>query len=245
MQTGQKNAAQTARGKLRARQSLRDAKGRFVKESRSGRILSSRKPSPESSLIIITTTNNQNQEKEKTVVAVEKEKKEKEEKTVTEKTKMEKEEMEKEEKRRPFERFIDLALEDEYWKELIVMRTGLPLYEKGTEITGIFKRHVIVMGKENQILSTQDAKNYFANFTRKGTVTHKTILAELEQQATAQNKGENPHRYEETDPGTGERSYCGTPPYHRTRHPDRTKTRYGTKGTTDGKDKRIYDLKRR
>jgi hypothetical protein len=75
MQTGQKNAAQTARGKLRARQSLRDAKGRFVKESRSGRILSSsRKPSPESSLIIITTTNNQNQEKEKTVVAVEKEK---------------------------------------------------------------------------------------------------------------------------------------------------------------------------
>ncbi|MDR0745963.1 MAG: hypothetical protein LBF17_05670 [Mediterranea sp.] len=80
MQTGQKNAAQTARGKLRARQSLRDAKGRFVKESRSGRILSSRKPSPESSLIITTTNNNQNQEKEKTVVAAEKEKKEKEEK---------------------------------------------------------------------------------------------------------------------------------------------------------------------
>ncbi|MDR0657779.1 MAG: hypothetical protein LBG18_02385 [Mediterranea sp.] len=99
-------------------------------------------------------------------------------------------------------------MEDVYWKELICMRTGLPLNGKGAEIAAIFIRYVIVMGNENHILSERDAKNDFANFTRKGTATHKAILAELEQEETAQ-KAHNPYRYEHVDPRTGERSYCG------------------------------------
>ncbi|MDR3118072.1 MAG: hypothetical protein LBU44_01380 [Mediterranea sp.] len=120
--------------------------------------------------------------------------------------------MKEEKNKRAFERLVDKAMEDDYWIELLHMQTGLPFDKKRTEIAGIFKRHVIIMGNDSQIISEKDAKNYFANFSRKGSITHKAILAELKREKTTLWKGkENPYRYEETDARTGERSYCGIP----------------------------------
>jgi hypothetical protein len=119
-----------------------------------------------------------------------------------------------EKKRRPFERFILSAMEDSLWKELIAMKTGLPLCKREKEIVAIFTRHVIIMGKEQNIISTQEAKNYFANFTRQGTATHRAILAELGQAEAARWNKQAPNRYEDLDPVTGKRSYCGIPIPH-------------------------------
>lgn len=124
-------------------------------------------------------------------------------------------------KERPFEKFIREAMEDEYWLELITMRTGLPLKNKRQEIVEIFKRHVILMGKETEIHSVKEAKNYFANYTRKGTTTHKELTGELRQRAAAPKapsrggaatcRSEVTMRieYEDINPTTGERTYCG------------------------------------
>jgi hypothetical protein len=118
-----------------------------------------------------------------------------------------------EKKRRPFERFILSARKDTIWKELVAMKTGLPLLEKEkeTEIVNIFIRHAIIMGRENNITSTQEAKYYFANFTRKYTVTHRAILEELQQAEVARRERQTPNPYEDFDPITGQRSYCGIP----------------------------------
>ncbi len=137
---------------------------------------------------------------------------------------------ENKQRERAFERFIDQAMEDEYWLELITMRTGLPLKKKRQEIAEIFKRHVILMGKETDIYSVKEAKNYFANYTRKGTQTHKELIQVLQRQGAAARfdlrrssipcgssggtaglpcNEEDLYRYEEVDLETGERSYCG------------------------------------
>ena len=132
-----------------------------------------------------------------------------------------KENIKEQRKERPFEKVIDQAMTDEYWLELITMRTGLPLKKKRREITEIFKRHVIMMGKETEIFSVKEAKNYFANYTRKGTVTYKELIGELRQ--VASRHGQEPCvgaatcrsevtmriEYEDINPETGERSYCG------------------------------------
>ncbi len=124
---------------------------------------------------------------------------------------------------RAFEKLVEEAMKDEYWLELITMRTGLPLKKKRQEIAEIFKRHVILMGKETEIYSVKEAKNYFANYTRKGTQTHKELIQGLRvasrhgqvpcgrQGGTAGSSydEEDLYRYEEVNLETGERSYCG------------------------------------
>ena len=126
--------------------------------------------------------------------------------------------MEKERKKRAFERFIEEAMKDEYWLELVTMRTGLPLQKRRQEIVEVFKRHVVLMGKETEIYSAKEAKNYFANFTRKGTLTHKELIEELQRAAAPRFPCEAVRHgsqvsvrvgYEEVNPETGERSYCG------------------------------------
>jgi len=127
--------------------------------------------------------------------------------------------MKKQKEQRPFEKIIEEAMKDEYWLELIIMRTGLPLQKRKQEIAEIFKRHVILMGKETEIYSVKEAKNYFANYTRKGTTTHKELIGELR---VASRHGQVSMRaasrctqvtmqigYEDVNPITGERSYCG------------------------------------
>lgn len=128
---------------------------------------------------------------------------------------MKKKETENRKEIRAFEKLVDEAVTDEYWLELITMRTGLPLKKKRRQIVEIFKRHVIMMGKDTEIHSVKEAKNYFANYTRKGTATYKELVEELRQVASRHGQapcgGEVIMRieYEDVNPETGERSYCG------------------------------------
>lgn len=137
--------------------------------------------------------------------------------------------MKEEREERTFEKLIREAMNDEYWLELIIMKTRLPLHKRREEIVGIFTRHVILMGKETEMYSVKDAKNYFANFTRKGTITHKELIRELKATAarvasrhgqvaascrgrvSMQEEEMDRYRYEDIDLKTGERSYCGIP----------------------------------
>ena len=126
--------------------------------------------------------------------------------------------MEKQKEQRHFEKFIEEAMKDEYWLELVAMRTRLPLQKRRQEIVEIFKRHVILMRKETEVYSIKEAKNYFANFTRKGTLTYKDLITELAArcryqipcgQATCRSEVTMREGYEDVNPETGERSYCG------------------------------------
>lgn len=105
-------------------------------------------------------------------------------------------------------KYIDEAIEDRGWLEAIAMNNSLPVLSQLDKITEIFKRHVIVQGRESHIFSANEAKNYFANYARRGTPTYKTLMSELkEKQKVA--KQTNPYRFENINPKTGERTYCG------------------------------------
>lgn len=116
-------------------------------------------------------------------------------------------------KERAFEKLIEKAMEDDYWMQLNTMRTRLPLQKRKEEILEAFKNHVILMGTETKMYSVNDAKYYFANFTRIGTPTYNDLIKEL---AAARCRGrismqdeEDLYRFEQVDITTGERSYCG------------------------------------
>lgn len=195
-----KNINQATKGKTRARGAKRDEKGRFIKE-----IFPDKTSSRDIQPIVITTTDTTNE--------YEGGKEMKEENEVR--------------KERAFGKLIREAMKDEYWLELIIMKTRLPLHERREEIIEIFKRHVILMGKETEMYSVKDVKNYFANFTRKGTITHKELIREIRQggggkvrsQASmrvpsrdgqvSMQGDEDISRYEDIDLKTGERSYYG------------------------------------
>ena len=107
-----------------------------------------------------------------------------------------------------WERYVDELQEDEQWKELVAMRSGLK--EKFAtlfpRIVEAFKRHVRSIGNERQILSHSDAKHYFWFFMNPSSPTYKNLILELQKPI---DKGE--YKYEDRDPTTGERSYCGVP----------------------------------
>ena len=107
-----------------------------------------------------------------------------------------------------WERYVNELQDDEQWKELVAMRSGLK--EKFAtlfpRIVEAFKRHVRSIGNERQILSHSDAKHYFWFFMNPSSPTYKNLILELQKPI---DKGE--YKYEDRDPTTGERSYCGVP----------------------------------
>ena len=107
-----------------------------------------------------------------------------------------------------WERYVNELQDDEQWKELVAMRSGLK--EKFAtlfpRIVEAFKRHVRSIGNERKILSHSDAKHYFWFFMNPSTPTYKNLILELQKPI---DKGE--YKYEDRDPTTGERSYCGVP----------------------------------
>ena len=116
------------------------------------------------------------------------------------------------EKLKRWEKHVETAMEDLYWLEMVAMQTKLPVFERKTEIVELFKRHVIVQAKEEDILSVKDAKSYFANCTRIGSPMHKRLLEELErntQWVSQTIEKKDVYRYEDRDPRTGKRSYYG------------------------------------
>ena len=107
-----------------------------------------------------------------------------------------------------WERYVDELREDEQWKELVAMRSGLKekFYELFPRIVEAFKRHVRSIGNEGQILSPGDAKHYFWFFMSPSSPTYKNLILELQKPL---DKGE--YKHEDYDPATGQRSYCGVP----------------------------------
>ena len=107
-----------------------------------------------------------------------------------------------------WERYVDELQQEEQWKELMAMRTGLKqqFYTLYPWIVESFKRHVRMLGNEGQILSPNDAKRYFCFYLDPGSVTFKKLWEELHKPV---DKGK--YRFEDRDLTTGQRSYCGVP----------------------------------
>lgn len=107
-------------------------------------------------------------------------------------------------------RLIDNLLPESEWKEMACMKSGFGqlLMKHFKEALEIFKGHVILHGKEQNICTREDARSYFANYSRQGQYTsidlHKALLAiDTSQQVT------NPYRYEQFV--NGRRTYLGCP----------------------------------
>ena len=107
-----------------------------------------------------------------------------------------------------WERYVDELQQDEQWKELMAMRTGLKqqFYTLFPRIVESFKRHVCMLGNEGQILSPGEAKRYFCFYLDPGSVTFKRLWEELHKPI---DRGK--YKYEDYDTATGQRSYCGVP----------------------------------
>ena len=107
-----------------------------------------------------------------------------------------------------WEQYVDSLQQEEQWKELMAMRTGLKkdFYTLYPRIAESFKRHVRMLGNEGQILSPSDAKRYFCFYLDPGSVTFKKLWEELYKPIE---KGK--YKFEDRNPITGQRSYCGIP----------------------------------
>ena len=107
-----------------------------------------------------------------------------------------------------WEQYVDSLQQEEQWKELMAMRTGLKkdFYAFYPRIVESFKQHVRLLGNEGRILSTSDAKHYFCFYLDPGSVTFKKLWEELHKPI---DKGK--YKHEDRDPATGQRSYCGVP----------------------------------
>lgn len=111
-----------------------------------------------------------------------------------------------------WERWVDEAFGEQSWVEVQAMHSGLgrQFMEQLSQVVAFFKRHVVIYGKEPTILSVADAKSYFGNFIRKGTPMQKELQALLNKQTARQHECDL-YRYEQRDPTTGKRTYCGQP----------------------------------
>ena len=107
-----------------------------------------------------------------------------------------------------WEQYVDSLQQEEQWKELMAMRTGLKedFYTLYPRIAESFKRHVRMLGNEGQILSPSDAKRYFCFYLDPGSVIFKKLWEELHKPIE---KGK--YKFEDRNPITGQRSYCGIP----------------------------------
>ena len=110
-----------------------------------------------------------------------------------------------------WEEYVDELQHESQWKEIMAMQSGLkkqflPLFPR---IVECFKQHVRSIGKESHIQSLNDAKHYFCFFLKPGSHTYQRLLLQLKQQ-----EEDNAYRFEQRNPDTGERSYCGIPIPH-------------------------------
>ena len=106
-----------------------------------------------------------------------------------------------------WEGYVDELDKEQQWKEIMAMRTGLKkeFFALYPRIVACFKNHVRALGKERSILSSSDAKHYFCFYLTPGSVTFQRLMAQLKQPSEER----HPYRFEERDPATGQRSYCG------------------------------------
>lgn len=109
-------------------------------------------------------------------------------------------------KKHAWEAYVDDLNQEQEWKELMAMRSGLKkeFFTLYPRIVQCFKDHVRSIGKESTILSLGDAKHYFCFFITPGSATYTRLLNELKKQDE-----DDPYRFEYRDEETGQRMYCG------------------------------------
>ena len=107
-----------------------------------------------------------------------------------------------------WERYVDELAKEQTWVELMAMRSGMGegFVHRFGEVLKHFKQHIQSLGNEKDIQSPSDAKRYFCFFNTPGSVTFRKLVDELQKPV---DKGE--YKFEDRDPTTGERSYCGVP----------------------------------
>ena len=107
-----------------------------------------------------------------------------------------------------WEKYVDELQQDEQWMELAAMHSGMKqqFFTLFPRIVESFKRHVRSLGNEGSILSPSDAKHYFYFFLNPSSPTYKNLILELQKP-----KDKGKFKYEDRDPTTGQRSYCGVP----------------------------------
>ena len=105
-----------------------------------------------------------------------------------------------------WERYVDELQQEQQWIEVMAMRSGLGLVfmNRFPEVLRLFKLHVQAVGNEKDIQSLGDAKRYFCFFNTPGSTPFRQLVAELQKPI---DRGK--YKYEEYDPATGQRSYCG------------------------------------
>ena len=100
------------------------------------------------------------------------------------------------------------ALRDEpQWLSVMAKRGRFSegFVKRFDEVLKHFKQHVMAVGNEQNIRSLNDAKRYFNNYNKPGSITHERLAEELRKPV------EGACKYETRDPVTGMRSYCGVP----------------------------------
>ena len=107
-----------------------------------------------------------------------------------------------------WERYVDGLRHEQSWIELMAMRSGMgkAFVQRFDEVLQLFKEHVQSVAHESHIISPSEAKRYFCFFNTPGSATFRKLVEELQKPI---DKGK--YKYEDRDPTTGERSYCGVP----------------------------------
>ena len=107
-----------------------------------------------------------------------------------------------------WERYVDELAHEQSWIEIMAMRSGLGegFVQRFGEVLKHFKQHIQAVGNEKDIQSPSDAKRYFCFYNTPGSVTFRKLVDELQKPI---DKGK--YKFEDRDPTTGHRSYCGVP----------------------------------
>ena len=111
----------------------------------------------------------------------------------------------------PWESHIDSLRHEEQWKEVMAMRSGMgqDFIRRFDEVLHHFKQHVRAVANESRILSPSEAKKYFCFYLTPGSTPYQKLMLHLKQ-----TEAKDAYRFEQRNPDTGERSYCGIPiPY--------------------------------
>ena len=113
--------------------------------------------------------------------------------------------------KQPWESHIDSLRHEEQWKEVMAMRSGMgqDFIRRFDEVLHHFKQHVRAVANESRILSPSEAKKYFCFYLTPGSTPYQKLMLHLKQ-----TEAKDVYRFEQRNPDTGERSYCGIPIPH-------------------------------
>ena len=107
-----------------------------------------------------------------------------------------------------WERYVDELRHEQSWIEIMAMRSGLgkAFVQRFDKVLQLFKEHVQAVAHESHIVSPSEAKRYFCFYNTPGSKPFRQLVDELHKPI---DKGK--YKYEDRDPATGQRSYCGVP----------------------------------